>query len=79
MTAPGVPVMKCEIGVAFALPLMNYIRFWATPDAASDLRQFGILTQAEEASALYTLEVDARFDFAEVIAYLQAYGKEDGK
>lgn len=70
-----VPRMKRELAVIQAVNaaggVIRSIWFDATPDAAEDMRQFGVLLSHGNR---YNLLVDARYDFDEVVAYMESYG-----
>lgn len=65
------PKMKSEIAISYLGK--SIIDFFATPDAASDMAQFGKVTQAQDQPNKYWLYVDARYDFQEVVAYIENY------
>lgn len=67
------PKMKREIGIVGYSEKHRLIFFDATLDAAQDLNEFGWLTRPLQYSS-YHLFVDARFDFFEVLKYIQNYG-----
>ena len=69
------PVMQSEIAIKHNMEGQGILYFYATPDAASDVRQFGELEQVIHQD-FYKLEVDARYNFLEVVAYIEAYGKD---
>ncbi len=66
------PQPKKEMSVRFSSKMVRHIRVWATTDAAQELVAFGNLTR--EGADQYYLIVDARYDFDEVLAYIQGYG-----
>lgn len=66
-----------EVGIATINPGTLFISVDATPDAASDLSEFGRLEKADSLGPnRYHLFVDARYNFDEVVAYIKNYGKE---
>lgn len=67
--------MKREVQVSFANDLVGHIVFYATNDAVSAFKGFGDLSHAQFLNQ-WDLFVDARFDFDEVLAYIENYGKE---
>jgi len=64
------PQPKKEIKIEFVLS--SYISFFATPDAASEMEKFGKVTIYR--TNHYGLQVDGRFDFQEVVDYINRYG-----
>ena len=70
------PEMICEIAVAYQDASVRLIRFNATSDAAEDMRQFGDVARFLDCKDTYMLHVDARYNFSEVLAYIEQYGKD---
>jgi hypothetical protein len=54
------------------MPSLGVIYFYATNDAIDDFREFGFVRPGENKN-YYCLEVDARYDFDEVLKYIQNY------
>lgn len=50
------------------------IYFYASEDAAADVSSFGNLKKLQSKQNWYLLEVNKRFDFQEVVDYIQNYG-----
>lgn len=67
------PVMQREVAITAALADQNIIYLYATPDAASDFQRFGQVEPWAHPD-YYQITVDARYDFAEVVAYIKSYG-----
>lgn len=65
------PKPKKEVAIKWTKSKL--IVFTATQDAANDLKEFGKLQYFED-SQDYWLAVDPRFDFDEVIQYIEEYG-----
>ena len=65
------PQPKKEVAVSFYSELTRQIRFNATKDAVEDFKVFGLVYMIYNE---YGLIVDSRYDFNEVIAYIQNYG-----
>jgi hypothetical protein len=65
-----VPAKKRRVGITFKGAEQGVIHLDAAEDVVSQLEQFGTLTP------LYgdrkRLQVDSRYDFAEVLAYIEA-------
>jgi hypothetical protein len=59
--------MKCGVAVTLKLEEYNMITLYATPDAAADFAQFG------DGGSKYTLYTDPRFDFKEIVRYIENY------
>lgn len=68
------PQMKKEAAVFTAVPSVRIINFDGTPDAARDFASFGKVTQWADYPDRYQLAIDARFDFYEVLRYIEDYG-----
>ena len=66
------PRMKSKIGIDVSFPSTRSIYFWATQDAAEYLKRFGALRGFDDGSSRYHIEVDARYDFAEVLTYIES-------
>lgn len=67
------PVMQREVAIDTIIQATGYVSLWATPDAAQELAQYGEIYQWEEVANKYTLYVDGRFDFGEVVAYIKSF------
>jgi hypothetical protein len=71
------PQMRTETGITLIMPDTRHIGFDATPDAASEFSEFGQLEKIDwMGENHYHLYVDARFNFEEVVTYIQNYGAE---
>ena len=66
--------MKREVAVEVALESVCQIIFYCTDDAISEFSQYGDLSKYFDTPQKYTLHVDARFDFEEVVKYIEGYG-----
>lgn len=66
------PKPKREVSITTIAPTFRSIYFYASEDAVNDFRSFGSVTSMGKES--YRLEVDARYDFQEVVEYIQNYG-----
>lgn len=64
-----VPRMRHNIGIRCAIKDQHWVQFNANTAFAVEAEQFGTLTGA---APTYQLFVDARYDFDEVIAYLES-------
>lgn len=69
------PQMKKEVALSDVGEITRSIWFYATPDAAEELREFGHI-ESMATNNQYRLIVDARFDFGEVVNYIVNYGKD---
>lgn len=68
------PVMKSKTAVVFKNSSDGVIRFYADPEAIKDFSEFGsILDGFNGAHFLY---VNGRYDFDEVVNYIENWGKE---
>lgn len=68
------PVMKRNIAVTKFDPSIQFIEFYSDVSDAHGFREFGELLVY--GSGRYGLRVDARYDFDEVVKYIQEYGQE---
>ena len=69
-----VPQLKRELAINWCDESMYTIIFYATSDAAEEIKQFGQLTPNFCSTPnLYHLAVDKRYDFQEVLEYLKQY------
>ena len=64
------PVMKRDTAVVFQDEKQGIIRFFAPRIAVMDFSNFG---EVRENGQAYFLEVDGRFDFAEVVDYIKTW------
>lgn len=69
------PQMKKEVALDTANEGARAIYFYATPDAAEEFKEYGLVT-SWVFPGQYRLKVDARFDFGEVVNYIVNYGKD---
>ena len=68
------PTLKREVAVKYVLRSVNEIGFHATDDAVTEFMKLGKLYEAVGASGGYQLYVDSRYDFDEVLAFIENYG-----
>lgn len=68
------PQPKHEVAVVSYHKNHRLIVFQASPDAVEDFRDFGNIYPEQHN---YHLIVFGRYDFDEVLAYIQNYGRED--
>jgi len=69
------PQMQKEVALHRVIEMTRAIHFYATPDAAQEMQEFGHVEPFNLPNQ-YRLFVDARFDFGEVVAYIVNYGKD---
>ena len=69
------PTPKREVAVRFKLEMLRLICFYSTEDAITEFETFGTIAIDPDITNCYTLLVDARFDFGEVLAYIEGYGQ----
>ena len=67
------PVMQKLITIGVAKKEYNYVSFWAPADVVKEFEQFGKLTNWPSQPERYRLSVDGRFDFDEIVAYIENY------
>ena len=66
-------VMQKPIAINFASKKWSYVSFYATPVDAKEFEQFGQIFEWGGDAEKYSLYVDGRFDFDEVLAYIKTY------
>ena len=64
------PIMNCKVAISVAIEQTRYITFWTDANIADKFEQFGNVEQCENETTKYSLSVDGRFDFDEVVAYI---------
>ena len=69
------PIPKTEVKIDWASRSLYMIRFFASNDAAVEFAEFGSLSLGFAGG--FTLFVDARYNFDEVVAYIEGYGQDD--
>jgi len=67
------PQLTKEVATSFVYKARLIIEFYGTPDAAKDFESFGEVALNPGKQAQYTLYVDARYDFDEVVLYVENY------
>ena len=70
------PQPKKEVAIALQNETVRHISFYASADALEDFKEFGSISQAVSDKERYSLMVDARYDFAEVMAYIENWNDE---
>lgn len=65
------PKPKREVAIEVAIKVTRNIFFYASKDAIEDLRAFGDITEMGNPLILH---VDPRFNFDEVVKYIEEYG-----
>ena len=70
------PQPKKEVAIAGQNESVRHIAFYASADALEDFKEFGIISQALNDKERYSLMVDARYDFNEVLAYIENWNDE---
>ena len=68
------PQPKREVIVRFADRNVKHIYFYASSDAIEDFRDFGVIAPN---FSHHCLIVDQRYDFEEVLEYVENYDKEN--
>jgi len=67
------PKPKREVAIRGYSKLAGVIFFDSSQDAADEFQEFGYIIRSYSEYS-YTLYIDARFDFGEVLAYVENYG-----
>ena len=70
------PRPEREVAIRATNKEVYFITFNASPDAITELAEFGRIYPVE---GYYELYVDRRYDFDEVVAYIENYGQEAGE
>jgi len=65
------PQPKKEVAVVFSHEDSLHISFYASADAVEDFKEFGSICQSLSDRERYSLYVDARYGFTEVLAYIE--------
>lgn len=72
------PTIKREVAISSTFQLTRTVLFYSTNDAANDFVEFGKLVKLY-GGELYHLEVDNRFDFDEVVNYIENYDSQNSE
>lgn len=67
------PTLQREVGIVRIFNRARVITFNATQDSSTEFEGFGNLSYSVSMK-YYTLTVDARYDFDEVVKYIEEYG-----
>ena len=69
------PKPKSEVKITDTVPDWHLIRLYASKDALDDFREFGQVSDPLQGPTpgLYYIWVDARYDFDEVVRYIESY------
>ena len=68
------PTKQSEVAISFTDKIQYIIDLFASRDAAEDFATFGYISNnAHITEDEYTLFVDRRYDFDEVVAYIKEY------
>ena len=70
------PKMKKDVVVDCAFESTGYIAFYATKRIADNASEFGHMYPIGDVPNKYALNVDPRYDFGEVLDYIQNYSNE---
>lgn len=68
------PKIKREVAIIWTGKSENWIHLYATVDAINYFSSFGEVVWQDDDK--YGFQVDARYDFDEVVKYIQEYGQE---
>jgi hypothetical protein len=74
MTKPNKPVPQKEVAIDMIVRMLGLIVFYASNDAITEFAQFGHIVKHTETPEKYDLFVDARYDFDEVVKFIESYG-----
>ena len=70
------PQPKKEVAIFFHSENIRYIAFHASADAVESFKEFGCIFQALHEHESYSLTADSRYDFNEVLAYIENWNDE---
>lgn len=73
------PVMKKKVGVSGFYPERGVISFYADKSMLPLVEGFGSVSAMEGFPHWYAFFVDARFDFSEVLAYIESLNGDGGE
>ena len=68
------PLPKREVAVHYFDKKGFIIDFYATKDAVDEFKEFGFVQEMPDRKNGFSLFVDKRYDFDEVLAYIENYG-----
>lgn len=68
------PIPKKEVAVEWYDEKLRVIYFWTTDDALTEFVEYGNVAKTNEGRNKYFIHVDPRYDFGEVLRYIQNYG-----
>lgn len=69
------PVPQKEVTIAHAIGNgVRVIYFYSTEDAVTEFYCFGLVERWDQQPDHYRLTVDARYDFDDVVRYIESYG-----
>lgn len=66
------PTMQREVAIYQIFPNGNGCSFYSTQDAVTEFQQFGRVRHIRD--DLYAIDIDARFNVEEVLAFIRNYG-----
>jgi len=69
------PQMKRQVVVSKLWKEQQLVDFYASAEVAADFGEFGIMESVDNKS--HRLEVDGRYDFAEVAAWIDEYDERN--
>jgi len=72
------PTMKREVAISVTEHTGRTVFLYATPDAAEVFSGLGHIWELSSPN-YYHLTVDARYDFDEVVRFIEGYGEEKGR
>jgi hypothetical protein len=68
------PKPKREVAITNIFKFNNEIWFQASQDSANDLEEFGTIIKRADRKEWYSIRIDSRYDFDEVLKYIENYG-----
>ena len=66
------PKMKRNVAISTHIPSQHYLAFYANSTVAECAKEFGSV-QPFSTKDKWSLEVDERYDFADVVAWLESF------
>ena len=69
------PKMKRTVAISTSCPPQYYLSFYATDTIAECAKEFGRVRPFDNIKGKWVMNVDARFDFADVLAWLESFNE----
>ena len=73
MNDKAVPEKIHKVAIGMELSTARHVTFWAEPDVAAEFEKFGSLHKWRAFTDKYSLRVNGRFNFDEVVDYIKSF------